>query len=390
VSAVLAAQPFEPLPPPPGPYPFHLPLESVIGASSIQAITQSGELDFHVMGDTGGINNPTPQLDVAAALEQDVTTGSSAFHPSLLYLLGDCIYFSGEEANYYAQFYEPYTHYTLPIFAVPGNHDGNTLAPGQTTLDGFLQNFCTTSPQVNPQSQSSGRTTMTQPNVFWTLEAPFATIVGLYSNVSETDGQLDNTQIAWLDNELATAPTDRALILTMHHPPISADDHYGSATMMCQLLDAAITKTGRVPNLVLAGHVHNYQRFTRTFSIANNSVQVPYAVAGAGGYHNLHAVAADAAAAKLPWAMPGSTPATLDAFEDNRYGYGRVRVNPTQISFEFVAVSPSPGVAPTSITPTVVDAFTVDLQTRAITRGSPAKAGGARKSGSGKTTKKRV
>jgi hypothetical protein len=381
------AQPFEPLPPPPGPYPYHLALENVIGTGPAQAITQQGELDFHVMGDTGGINNPTPQLDVAAALEQDLSSGSSPFHPSLLYLLGDCIYFSGEEANYFEQFYDPYTHYTLPIFAVPGNHDGDTLAPGETTLDGFLQNFCTTSPQVNPQSRSSGRTTMTQPNVYWTLEAPFATIVGLYSNVSETDGQLDATQIAWLDNELSTAPTDTALIVTMHHPPISADDHYGSATVMFQLLDAAMTKTGRVPDLVLAGHVHNYQRFTRTVSIDSNSRQVPYVVAGAGGYHNLHAVAADAAAAKLPWAMPEPSATTLDAFEDTRYGYGRVRVSAKEIVFEFVAVSPSPGVAPTSITPSVIDTFTVDLQTKTVaasrSRGATARAPRPRKAAKG-------
>jgi Calcineurin-like phosphoesterase len=367
LSAGPAAQPFQPLPPAPGTYPYHLSLESIIGAPATNTIIQAGVLDFHTMGDTGGINNPTPQLDVAAALEADLKPAPpGGFDPSFLYLLGDCIYFNGEESNYFAQFYDPYTHYTRPILAVPGNHDGEPLPPGQTTLDGFLQNFCTTTPQVNPQSRSSARTTMTQPNVYWTLEAPFVTIVGLYTNISETDGQLDQVQITWLDNELATAPANKALMVTMHHPPVSADDHYGSATNMFQILDAAITKTGRAPDMILAGHVHNYQRFTRTLTIGKNTRQIPYVVAGAGGYHNLHLVAADAAAATLPWRMPAPPNTTLDAFEDTRYGFARVRVDNHQIRFQFLAVAPSPGVAPTSVTPALVDSFALDLTTSTV------------------------
>ncbi len=80
-SARAGSQPFEPLPPPTGTYPFHLALEEVIGASAVAQITES--LDFHVMGETGGINNPTPQLDVATALERDLTvSGTGAFDPS--------------------------------------------------------------------------------------------------------------------------------------------------------------------------------------------------------------------------------------------------------------------------------------------------------------------
>ena len=40
------------------------------------------------------------------------------------------------EDDYYAQFYEPYAHYDVPIFAIPGNHDGEVDDPSaQTSLD---------------------------------------------------------------------------------------------------------------------------------------------------------------------------------------------------------------------------------------------------------------
>jgi hypothetical protein len=347
-------------------YPYHLPLESVVGTAATDAITSAGSISFHVMGDTGGIKDPQPQLDVAAALELDLSSANKGFTPSFLYLLGDCIYFFGEELNYYDQFYDPYTHYTLPIMAVPGNHDGALPGPGATTLDGFMQNFCSASPQTNAQAGSSGRTTMTQPNVYWTLEAPFVTVIGLYTNVSESDGALDDTQITWLSNELKNAPADTPVLVTMHHPPISADDHYGSATNMFQVLDNAISSTGIAPTAVLAGHVHNYQRFTRSMTVAGTSVEVPYLVIGAGGYHNLHAVAADAASAQLPWQMPSPPGVMLDAFDDVHFGYGRVTISPTRLDFQFVAVTESPAVAANAIVPQVVDSFSLDLTARTV------------------------
>lgn len=363
LSAALGAQPFEPLPPPPGSYPYRMTLASVIGDAAVSEITASGTLDFHAVGDTGGINMPLPQEDVARALELDVPSAPAPgdFNPSFLYLLGDCVYFSGAEADYYDQFYGPYTHYLPPIFAIPGNHDGGgvPIPPGQTTLDGFLANFCTPTPVMNPQSQSSGRNTMTQPNVYWTLQAPFVTMIGLYTNVSETDGQLDATQIAWLNEELAAAPQGQAVIVTMHHPPISADSHYGSSNSMFEILDAAITQTGRAPTLVLTGHVHDYQRFNRTVSAANNQVTVPYIVAGNGGYHDLHPIASDAAAAELPFAMPNYTDVTLENFDDDNYGYLRLRVTATAVTVEYVAVSPQGGISPSAIQPQVQDSVTI-------------------------------
>jgi hypothetical protein len=354
-------QPFQPLPPPAGQYPYHLDLASVIGGDAAAAIAAAGTLDFHMMGDTGGINSPLPQEDVAQALELDIANQSADFAPRFLYLLGDCIYFNGQEEEYYKQFYEPYAHYNAPIFAIPGNHDGSPADPSQSTLDGFLQNFCTLTPQGNQQSGDSGRTTMTQPNVYWTLDTPVATIIGLYTNVPE-HGRLDDNQVSWLNQELSTAPSGKALLVTMHHPPISGDDHHGSSQYMSDLLDSSMRSSQRVPDLICAGHVHNYQRFTRQAAAVSAPGTIGYLVAGSGGYHNLHAMAADVTALTLPAGFPGSPDVTVDAYDDSHYGYVRVRVTQETIRLQFVQVARSPGVATQDITPTVVDEATIQIR----------------------------
>ena len=53
-------------------------------------------------------------------------------------------------------------------------------------------------------------------------------------------------------------------------------------------LDAAFQSSERTPDLVLSGHVHDYQRFTRTMA---DGRKVPYVVIGNGGYDNLHKLA---------------------------------------------------------------------------------------------------
>ena len=72
------------------------------------------------------------------------------------------MYFNGEIKKYYKQFYQPYEFYLAPIFAAPGNHDGENL-PGDNSLDGFIRNFCAPSPIKCEESVDSPRTAMIQP-----------------------------------------------------------------------------------------------------------------------------------------------------------------------------------------------------------------------------------
>jgi 3',5'-cyclic AMP phosphodiesterase CpdA len=158
---------------------------------------------------------------------------------------------------------------------------------------------------------------MTQPHVYWTLETPLATFVGLYTNVPE-GGELDDQQRAWLEGELRDAPADRWLLLAAHHPVYSLDDHHSGSAYLKNLLDQTFTKVGRCPDLVLTGHVHNYQRFTR----AQDGREVPYIVAGGGGYWHLHYMSkALGSPIALPYQVPDDPDVRLESYCDNRQGY---------------------------------------------------------------------
>ena len=140
---------FRDLPPPTGVDPFHLDLKSVIPDQDYATITQKKKLTFHFNGEMGGIVFGIPQELVAKGMEADFDDQADASeNPAFLYIVGDCVYFNGEVKEYYKQFYQPYEFYPRPIFAVPGNHDGENL-PGDNTLDGFLRNFCAQAPIRN-------------------------------------------------------------------------------------------------------------------------------------------------------------------------------------------------------------------------------------------------
>lgn len=197
---------FQKLPPPIGPAPYHLKLEDVLSSDDMQKITKSGKIMFHAVGDTGGVKNPQHQIDVANQMAADFYTDNK---PSFFYHLGDVVYFFGEGKEYYSQFYEPYIHYKAPIFAIPGNHDADVYPSDKTdSLAAFMKNFCSKTVAPTDEAGDACRDAMTQPNVYWTLEAPYVTIIGLYTNVPE-HGVVDSTQKEWLLNELKTAPEDK-------------------------------------------------------------------------------------------------------------------------------------------------------------------------------------
>ena len=316
---------FRDLPNPSGKPPYHLDLKSIVPAADYKAIVTSKKLVFHLNGDMGGINYDVPQTLVAKGMEGDFDPKAKpGNNPAFLYICGDCVYFNGEVKEYYNQFYRPYEFYPAAIFAVPGNHDGENL-PGDNSLTGFLRNFCATQPVKMPESGDSHRTAMVQPNVYWTLVTPMASFVGLYSNVPE-GGEIKAPQTDWLIEQLKSLPTDVPLIVSLHHPIYSADDHHSGSTHMKQVLEQAVTAAKRHPDMVFAGHVHNYQRLTKVLS---NGTQIPYLVTGAGGYHNLHSIIkVNGQAMITPVVFNDKTgdPVTLERFSDDHHGFLRLEI----------------------------------------------------------------
>ncbi len=347
-------QPFRPLPPPTGTTPYHLSLDHIVSADALAEIQRAKRMAFHIIGDTGGVKAPQAQQIVAMYLENDIQNASSGAHPAFFYHLGDIVYYYGEAANYYSQFYEPYIQYPLSIVGIPGNHDGDLFDMSVSSLAAFVENFCAKEPHITPEAGDSTREAETQPYVYWTLEAPFATIVGTYTNVPE-GGELDAAQIAWLEGEFANAPQDRALLLAMHHPIYSADQLHSGSTYMEQLLEQVIQKTQRYPDAVFAGHVHNYQRFTR--AIAGR--QIPYIVAGTGGYWHLHYMQKnpDGTALRVPFEVePGIT---LESYSDDRHGFLRLEVTDQVLTGTYTTV-PRPQESWRNGPVQVLDSFTLN------------------------------
>jgi hypothetical protein len=307
------------------------------------------------------VKRPEVQQIVADHMEAQARQKDA---PSFFYHLGDVAYYFGEADEYFPQFFHPYEKYPRPIFAIPGNHDGD-LKPsdhGGRSLEAFVDTFCQPEVRISPLSSDAPRVTMTQPNVYWTLVAPCLTIVGLYTNVPE-GGELDARQKQWLRQELTEAPTDRPLLVATHHPIYSLDDQHSGSEYMGEQLDGAIGDTGRLPDLVLSAHVHDYQRFTRPFQ----GREIPYLVAGASGYWHLHRLpkAPDGSSIAAPVRIPQQE-ITLENYVDDRHGFMRLTVTRTRITGEYFTVSrPQES---WSKPPERVDAFALDLtQHRLVT-----------------------
>ena len=353
---------------PPRKPPFQLDLASVVSAKTIQAITAAKKLTFHLNGDLGGIGQETQQTLVAAGMEADIReTADPSDNPAFLYVVGDCVYFNGEKSKYYAQFYQPYEHYNVPIFAVPGNHDGENL-PVDSTLDGFIYNFCAGSPVPRPEAQDSPRTAMTQPYVYWTLLTPLVNIVGLYSNVPE-GGEIKAPQSDWLVSQLKTLSTKVPLLVALHHPLYSADTFHSGSTRMKNVIEAAAENAGRAPDMVLAGHVHDYQRITHR---TKDGTMTPHLVTGAGGYPNLHSIIKvnqQKLVTPAQFDVGGGDTATLETYSDDHHGFMRLEVTPTTITGRYYEV-PRPQ-EPYSKGSQLFDYFEYDWKKRAYIPNAP-------------------
>jgi len=110
---------------------------------------------------------------------------------------------------------------------------------------------------------------------------------------------------------------------------------------------------------VLCGHVHNYQRFTRT---RPDGTQIPYIACGNGGHNVQKLTRKGDPALRVPQvlqtAAAGVDQVVFENYDDLNYGYLRIIVDPKQLRIEYHAASDGPDVKSPD------DSVTVDLTSR--------------------------
>jgi hypothetical protein len=344
------------------------------GAAVLDKIKAAGKIIFHSCGDSGASNvrKYANELRVADQVSIDCARSNENNRPAFLYHLGDVVYNFGEAQYYYDQFYEPFRDYPAPIFAIPGNHD-SFIVPGtpknRAPLTTFQRNFCSTAPVITAEAGSLHRTAAMQPGVYFTLDAPFVRIIGLFSNALEDPGVISNRSKAWpgvsnaqlsfLSAQLKRIKREKyqgAVLLATHHPAFTyapqaksggAGGNHSCSTVMLGEIDAICQQEGVYPHAFLSGHAHNYQRYTRIVNFGGKEYDVPFIVCGDGG-HNVNALV-QAKKGQPAQEPENGTSVTyleqkpvlkvknllLEKFDDTTYGYLRIHVDKDQLRIGF-------------------------------------------------------
>ncbi len=181
---------------------------------------------------------------------------------------------------------------------------------------------------MTPEAGGLVRTAMVAPGVYFTFDAPFVRILGLYSNVLEDPGVISSeggtranvtdVQLTFLKMALARCKLENyagAVIIAVHHPPYTGGSvHFPSPNLSADI-DSVAEAAGFWPHAVFSGHAHNYQRFTRTV----DSISIPYLVAGSGG-HAVDKLQSDSSGNPIRTPYPVDTDLTLESYDQTDYG----------------------------------------------------------------------
>src|SRR5260370_1579110 len=108
-------------------------------------------------------------------------------------------------------------------------------AGAKAALMTFSRNFCCAGRVVTPEAGSLHRTAMTQPGVYFALDAPFVRIIGLFSNALDDPGVISSqgkqktkwrgvpdVQLAFLTAQLQNIRSKTYtghVLIAVHHPP---------------------------------------------------------------------------------------------------------------------------------------------------------------------------
>jgi hypothetical protein len=366
------------------------------GPQVIKKIDDAKKIIFHAIGDSGASVNykyVQDELRVCDQVTIDCAEADDYNRPAFLFHLGDMVYNFGESRYYYDQFYDAFRNYPAPIFAIPGNHD-SFIVPGtpdaEKPLTTFQRNFCAEHPVITPEAGSLHRTAMTQPGVYFALDAPYVRIIGLFSNALEDPGVISNEDGKWPDvsdhqlkflaaqlKRIKDEKYKGCVLLAVHHPPYSyspppkkgAGGNHSSSSEMLKQIDEICLKEGVYPHAVLSAHAHNYQRYTRTIEFKGSEYDVPFIVCGDGG-HNVNPLVRSSHGHRVEEPHPTSKVDYLESkkaaikakelwlekFNFDHYGYLRIHVDAEELIISFHQVG-----ANTTLAQSRYDMVTVNL-----------------------------
>lgn len=218
--------------------------------------------------------NPANTRDSSPQVRRAEVARIAQEKPAFVIISGDLV-LSGSNARDWKVFdaeTAPLRHSGIELFASLGNHD--VLGGEGLALSNFFQRF----PQLGNRRWYSIRIANT---LVFVLD-------------STSDDRPGSRQRRWLQGGLDSLPSDVDFVLiALHHPPYtrsieSAYDEGHSARPQELRLASVLEKyqqNMRARIIVLAGHVHNYERYEHggvTFLVSGGGGATPYMVQRAG------------------------------------------------------------------------------------------------------------
>jgi acid phosphatase type 7 len=64
-----------------------------------------------------------------------------------------------------------------------------------------------------------------------------------------------------------------AMILSVNHSPLSADEEHSGSDTILKTLGKAFRQSHLLPDIILSGHDHNYQRFMRDLDVGRKNTK---------------------------------------------------------------------------------------------------------------------
>jgi hypothetical protein len=228
------------------------------------------EFSFIVMGDTG--EGDSSQIVVVDKFLKE------AADTSFSVIASDVIYPSGRSHEYRENFYVPYRNYPQDIYAVPGNHDW------YDELVGFMIHFCdNTFHRLDTHQQTVDLEKLKmlriircnkffQPNMYFYIDTKYVRLVFIDTGIK---GRIGESQKEWLE-KISGDEGDKPKIL-ISGKPIFVD---GKFNENLRDLNAIVNHFNY--RLIIAGDIHNYQKY-RISAVSDGKQKIIWHLVNGGG-----------------------------------------------------------------------------------------------------------